>query len=505
MVDTSEMGSFYILNEDKNNIQSSSSSIVTQQNLWKKLSPIVTNKDTWHAYGNTIVSEENDYIKLEVGNKQSVAYLYLDTINPTKFKDGEYYTISFSAFSNEFVKNAFINIKNFSSFTDKHFKITNQKKTYTVKLAKNKFDKQAYINFSNFPEGSIIYISKNINISLKQPVLHYPQPIGFPWKGATILMDDPDQEKDIKLMLNDLAEAGVKHIRLHINPSFIIRKFSFTKNEFLAYTENRIKKIYIPLIKQYGMDMWLGMEDMPYDTKVCESKRNKGFWDNPICIQNFRDTAEYMAKAFTGISSNTITAYQFMSEPVSIDENGQQKLPENWYDLSEELINIVRQYDKEKFIVWSSSMWAFPYYNKTVPFDDDKVIYNFHMFEPQRYTHQGVIGYPMGVTYNANNRIEQQIKTMTSFRDKNNNIPILIGSYAISCWIPDRVLWLKDLHSLLIKNKIGAFNMNIASKYKGWDLRYTVPDGWDGKKMPKYVLNKQNPAWKELSSFFKSK
>ena len=302
-------------------------------------------------------------------------------------------------------------------------------------------------------------------------------------------------------MFSDLNEAGVDYLRLGINP-LVMTALGLSKMQFLFWVEDKINELYIPLMEQYGMAGILGVENMPYDLQECSSKINDGYWTNNACIQDFRDTAFFLAHAFHSVPKNTIFAYQFMSEPVGDGIGTTDRHPDIWYELSEELIDIVRQYDTEKFIVWSRGIWGISSnYYKTVPFDDNKVIYNFHNFAPQSYTHQGIRGFPMPVAYPGPDAMDNRINAAVAFRDRNNGIPIMVGSYSVSVWITDRTDWLQDALDRYRTHGISSINFTTGVSYKGWDLRYTST--YAGPDTPaNYVYDKTNPAWQMISGYW---
>ncbi|MEJ2611608.1 MAG: cellulase family glycosylhydrolase [Candidatus Thiodiazotropha sp.] len=480
----------------------------------RNITTVPVKAEYWTKYANTIISSENNYTKIAVGNNPAAAYLYLDNFSDLKIDDTGLYQISFKAYTDTIVENGTVNIRHFSSRMDKQWSITNKETTFTARVEKNLNDKRPYINFSNLPPKTVIYINNDIEIIkiiAEEPTPSYPIPNGFPWRGTTIIFDEnasnkkednKNEKTSLERLFEDLKEANVKHIRMNI----LGTKSSLRKKAFLNRLKEKVNNVYIPLLEKHGMGMVLGMESIPYDKAKCNSKKNVGFWKDPDCMQNFRDTAKFLAKTFNGTSNDIILAYQFMSEPVWSDDGiiVKTNVPSNWRSLSEELVKIVRKHDRNRFIIWSRGHWGFSSnYKKTEPFKDNRIIYNYHEFDPMYYTHQGINKRKFGKTYPeeyAKKRIKENLDNMIEFRNK-HKVPILSGSYAVACWIPDRVEWLKDLHSAYKKENISSFNFIVGAPFHGWDLRYTSDYKGEGTE-PHYEINENNNAWAELKRYW---
>jgi len=469
---------------------------------WKNITASKAVASKWRAYGNTLIKDEGEYTKIIVGTTPAAGHLYIDSLaTAVKPADGKSYQITFTAYTNKYIPNGKVYIRNMVSYEDKVWALTNKPIKFSIK-AVNHTNKKPYINFSGLQKGTIVYVRHDIKIEEKIHPAVYPQPTAEPFKGASIEIQYPANQLAMETLFSDLSQAGVRHIRLQLHPK-IMKEHGLNKQQFLKTMENQVKTTYIPLLEQYEMSAFLSMENMPYESKRCSSKLTDGYWTDSTCIQDFRETAHWMANAFKDVPYNIIFAYQFMSEPVGRGKGVTRSNPDIWYELSEELITIVRQYDTERFIVWTRGEWGSPNnYYKTVPFDDPKIIYNFHNFGSHSYTHQGVRKYPMNVKYPGPKYNAARVNAMIAFRNRNNGIPVMVGSYGISNWIVDRTSWLKDTLELYKNNNLSSFNFIQGSTYRGWDLRYTSTYKGEGTKT-KYIYNKSNPAWKMLSNYWK--
>lgn len=88
-----------------------------------------------------------------------------------------------------------------------------------------------------------------------------------------------------------------------------------------------------------------------------------------------------LAKHFRGASKYVI--YEIMNEPHGIEISV-------WNEIIGKLFAHIRSIDSEHYIVAGGADWNSFAAMKTLPdFNDDKVIYTFHFYDPHTFTHQG--------------------------------------------------------------------------------------------------------------------
>lgn len=75
--------------------------------------------------------------------------------------------------------------------------------------------------------------------------------------------------------------------------------------------------------------------------------------------------------------------YEIMNEPHAISI-------ERWNEIVARVFEMIRAIDKNHWIIVGGADWNSTAAMKTLPdFQDDKVIYNFHYYDPHTFTHQG--------------------------------------------------------------------------------------------------------------------
>ncbi len=465
------------------------------ENLWKDVATSVADSSVWKAYGSNEVIDEGEYTKILVNDDDRGAYLYLRNIaDSLRYVDNKNYKITFLAYVINGNDENMVIVRNESFPGIDKFYLTAFRDEYTSKRANSRSERML-IKFVDLPVGSTVYIGKDIKIQ-KMVDREYVHPFDKPFKGGTLDMNRPRSILDIEKWFSDFNDAGAKYIRIQANPKFGMN--GFDKSGYLEDIVNRFNMNYLPLIKKYNMKVLFSMESIPYDDPALNNRKNPGFWENPETEQNFRDTARYIADSFKNVPE--IFALQFMSEPM--DENFRQ--PVSWNRISLDVIRIVRQYT-DKFIAWSPGPGGLAKYESVVPFDDNRIIYNFHEFKPLSYTHQGVKPqFPLPVSYHGPEYMMEDIGVMVRFRNRNNNVPIMCGSYTLANWISDGSEWFGDLMVLLEDNGFSSFNF-ATGQYRAWDWRYIGVI--DGSNAPVYTYDKSdnNMLWSLLSDYWKAK
>ncbi len=88
-----------------------------------------------------------------------------------------------------------------------------------------------------------------------------------------------------------------------------------------------------------------------------------------------------MAKRYKDASKYIV--YELMNEPHGI-------AIERWNEIIARVFKLVRSFDKEHYIIAGGADWNSLKAMKQLPdFQDDKVIYTFHFYDPHTFTHQG--------------------------------------------------------------------------------------------------------------------
>lgn len=166
--------------------------------------------------------------------------------------------------------------------------------------------------------------------------------------------------------------------------------------------------------------------------------------------------------------------YDLLNEPVE-GRRGEGLL--DWRALAERVARRVRAADPRKAIFvepGSGGGWDnLPFFP---PLDVPGIIYSVHMYEPLRFTHQGVLAeYPAGVAYPGEiegkfwnkEALRKMLQPVRNYQE-DYNVPIYLGEFSAPRWAPGEsaAAWLRDCIALF-------------EEY-GWDWSYHAFREWHG-------------------------
>jgi len=184
--------------------------------------------------------------------------------------------------------------------------------------------------------------------------------------------------------------------------------------------------------------------------------------------------------------------FELLNEPVAPEGQDEQ-----WHALARELIAAVRQENPDNWIMVGSNRWSNARTFATLPvFDDRRVIYTFHMYEPFLFTHQraswatdevrnvpGDVPYPGPIPFHLLHTtgmiqalgwmadrpsgtafLRRWLAPVFRFRDA-NRVPIYCGEFGVVSHAPalDRLRWYRDLVQLFREEAVNFSNWNYKS------------------------------------------
>lgn len=190
-------------------------------------------------------------------------------------------------------------------------------------------------------------------------------------------LDNFIKESDIK----QIADWGFDHVRLPID-------YNIVQNEDGSVIEdgyNRIEKV-TELCRKYGLKLVIDLHKtagFSFDYGETES----GFFDNEEYQERFYLLWEEIAGRFGHDTDNIV--FELLNEVTDAS------FIDKWNEISEKCIRRIRKIAPDVVILLGS-------YNNnaadTVQFlnapYDDKIVYNFHCYDPLKFTHQGATWTP---------------------------------------------------------------------------------------------------------------
>ena len=175
-------------------------------------------------------------------------------------------------------------------------------------------------------------------------------------------------ENDIKY----IASLGMDHIRLGFDQIVFEEKPYTYRKEIFSHIDN-----FIAWCKKYGLNIVLNMHKAVGN--YCDIKEDIELLDDEE-LQN-RFISLWLAFEERYANDNSI-AFELLNEVRNVD-------PEKWNILADKTISSIRARNKDRKIIVGSTCWNSPDTLKHLKiYDDENIIYTFHIYSPFEFTHQ---------------------------------------------------------------------------------------------------------------------
>ena len=186
------------------------------------------------------------------------------------------------------------------------------------------------------------------------------------------------------------------------------------------------------------------------------------YWRDPVAQQALVSAWVNVACVFK--SSPALQAYDIVNEPVNgADYSLATKT--HWLSIAQVIATALRAADARTPIMVEPAWWGLPSSLwQTLPIKVTGLVYSFHFYEPQAYTHQGVGGRPEGVPLPANTMLADMIDAKR-FADL-HSVPMFVGEFSCVRRAPGAAEW--------VAAAVSAFSA------QGWGWTYHVWRGWEG-------------------------
>ncbi|MFO7903369.1 MAG: glycoside hydrolase family 5 protein [Planctomycetota bacterium] len=168
-----------------------------------------------------------------------------------------------------------------------------------------------------------------------------------------------------------------------------------------------------------------------------------------------------------------IWGYDLVNEPVEgILGEGVM----NWHALATKTAREIRAIDPDHAIIVEPAPWGSPSSLEFFePIDVERIVYSVHMYQPHKFTHQGVRGSPIGVMYPGKvegrhwdkNALRAALEPAIDYQ-RDYGVHIYIGEFSAIRWAPGKSAYnyLSDVIEIMEEND--------------WDWAYHAFREWDG-------------------------
>lgn len=268
------------------------------------------------------------------------------------------------------------------------------------------------------------------------------------------------------------SEWGANHVRWQLTWGGFPRSPA-DRGDLAAYDawlESELQRLdkLLPVCREVGIKVLIDLHTPPggrNEANECLLFHEKRFQDN------FVKHWEKIAGRYRG--NPTVWGFDLINEPVE-GIVGESLM--DWRTLAIETVRRVRKLDPDHAIIIEPGPWGNPaslYNFEPLPFPG--IVYSVHMYLPHHFTHQGVHGNPVGLTYPGlidgkmwnKNEVRRALQPAIDYQ-RDYGVQIYIGEFSAIRWAPDHSAfrYLKDVIDIMEEN--------------GWDWAYHAFREWNG-------------------------
>lgn len=248
-----------------------------------------------------------------------------------------------------------------------------------------------------------------------------------------------------------ISSWGLDHVRIPVDYNVLENEDGTYKEEGFA----RIEKAF-DWCKKYNLNVVLDLHKTA-GFSFDKGEQETGFFDNLRLQERFYRLWEEIARHFGKYSG--FVAFELLNEVTA------KEFINIWNKISYECIKRIRVYAPDSIILVGS------YYNNSVvavpdlaaPYDD-KVVYNFHCYDPLKYTHQGA-SWTDAIDQNERIAFEDSGVSAEYFEGlfkeaieyaKKNNVELYCGEYGVIDIVSpeDTIKWYKEINQVFEKHGI---------------------------------------------------
>lgn len=247
-----------------------------------------------------------------------------------------------------------------------------------------------------------------------------------------------------------IAALGFDHVRIPIDYNVIQNPDGTMRPDGLGRIDAALA-----LCKKYGLKAVLDLHKTPgYSFDAGE--KEAGFFESESYQERFYAIWETLAEWFGGMSDRV--AFELLNEVTEA-----RFLPA-WKHISRECVRRIRCFTPDTIILLGSYNWNSA---RTVPeLDspyDDKMVYNFHFYEPHAFTHQGAYWMPelqdKRCAYADCGASEQWFEDFLApaiEKAEKEHCELYCGEFGVIDVVPpeEAVKWFRDLHKVFERHDI---------------------------------------------------
>ena len=297
----------------------------------------------------------------------------------------------------------------------------------------------------------------------------------------------------VKQDIKDIAELGFDHVRVPVDYNVLEDEEGNIIESGFAYLENCRK-----WCEEFGLHMLIDLHECygySFDPLKKDMDRKKFFYDEQLQARFMKLWSE-IAERFKDYSH--MVAFEPLNEVVL------SEVKDAWNEILAKYIKLIRSIAPKAYIIVGgvcyNNVMSVPLLEVPV---DDRIVYNFHCYEPMVFTHQGaywVEDMPLDFRIGYPKTLEEYKETSTKlsknlagaiftegiseigqgfFEDifapaiakaEKDNVALYCGEYGVIDLTDndDKIRWLEDIHAVFKKYGIGRALWNYKEKDFGF-------------------------------------
>ncbi len=258
-------------------------------------------------------------------------------------------------------------------------------------------------------------------------------------------LDNFITEKDIE----KIASWGLDHVRIPVDYNIFENDDGSYKEEGFARTDRALQ-----LCAKHGLRVVLDLHKTAGFSFDSYGESESGFFESEELQERFYRLWEQFAQRYGKLSDSV--AFELLNEVTD------KAFRDIWNSIADKCIARIRKYAPDSIILvgsyWNNSVTAVADLAK--PYDD-KVVYNFHCYDPLKFTHQGAYWTDMvnkddRFTFDESNITPEYFEVLFApaiEAAKRNNTVLYCGEYGvIDCVSPeDTIKWYRCINSVFEK------------------------------------------------------
>jgi endoglucanase len=297
-------------------------------------------------------------------------------------------------------------------------------------------------------------------------------PPQWPWNGVNFKCDINTNIDENEFILISKKKMNLVHILIEPSQN---KNGDLSDEEIFNRLMAKTKEI-IALCKKHNLTSIVSFHKFPISPSKTFNQTSKYFWNDINEINTALNFFEMGVKELASCGEE-LGAYEFVSEPI-IRDGGSIRVPQNLREVQQRCINIIEKYDPGRYFCVSPGPGGHPKgYDDFEPYTYENTIYNFHVFGPHAYTHQGVkkytsvfeypgyINFQYWDTEKMNNHLENTLQWQKKY-----NRPMIIGSFGAVHWAKGRDTYLNDIVTFAKTNNF-SYSYHCFNGYFGWSIK----------------------------------